>query len=40
VRLDHATVQVLIALGLLNRRTVKPALLASFAWGHGSVGER
>jgi hypothetical protein len=28
-----ATVQVLIGVGLLNRRTVKPALLVSFAWG-------
>jgi hypothetical protein len=27
-----AAVQVVIAIGLLNRRTVKPALIASFAW--------
>lgn len=30
-----ATVQVLIGLGLLCRRTVRPALLASFAWAIG-----
>ncbi|HET7380437.1 MAG TPA: hypothetical protein VFJ24_10385 [Gaiellales bacterium] len=29
------TIQVLIGLGLMNRRTVKPALIASFAWAFG-----
>ena len=30
-----ATLQVLIGLGLLYRRTVKPALVVSFAWAIG-----